>query len=176
MHVSLSDEDLRVIAGDVLRSVRYLTLGTASRGGESWMTPLAHAWDFADHFYWISAADSRHSRNIDENPAVSVLAYDLGTTGTDQALFGSGTARPLTDDEVAEGCAVYYARRYPDPEVRVKRERPADDFRGASPNRLYRARIEAYSLLHPDGHPVHGGLVSHRVTVAFSTAQLHPAD
>jgi nitroimidazol reductase NimA-like FMN-containing flavoprotein (pyridoxamine 5'-phosphate oxidase superfamily) len=172
--VSLSDEDLRVIAGDVLQSVRYLTLGTASSGGESWMTPLAHAWDHEDRFYWMSAVDSRHSRNVDENPAVSVLLFDLGTTGTDQALFGSGTARMLTEDELEEGCAVYYSRRYPDPAVHAKRYRPPADFWGTSPNRLYRARIDAYSLLHPDGHPVHGGLVSHRVSVPFSTALLSP--
>jgi nitroimidazol reductase NimA-like FMN-containing flavoprotein (pyridoxamine 5'-phosphate oxidase superfamily) len=175
VNVSFSEAALRAIAGEVLQSVRYLTLGTASRGGESWMTPLAHAWDFEDRFYWISAADARHSRNIDENPAVSVLAFDLGQTGADQALFGSGTARMLTEDEVEEGCAVYYSRRYPDPAVRAKRSRPPADFRGASPNRLYRAGIDAYSLLHPDGHPVHGGLVSHRVTVPFSTALLGPA-
>ncbi|WP_331771475.1 pyridoxamine 5'-phosphate oxidase family protein (plasmid) [Embleya sp. NBC_00888] len=173
--MSLSDEDLCDIAADVLRSVRYLTLGTASRGGASWMTPLAHAWDHRDAFYWMSPADARHSRNIEENPAVSVLVFDLGATGADQALFGSGTARMLDDEETAQGCATYYERRYPDPAVRAQRSRPPDDFRGAAPNRLYRADIDAYSLLHPDGHPVHRGLVSHRVPVPFSTARLRGA-
>ena len=174
--MSLSDEDLCDIAADVLRSVRYLTLGTASRDGASWMTPLAHAWDDEDAFYWMSAPDSVHSRNIEENPAVSVLVHDLGAVGADQALFGSGTARVIDDeDETARACATYYERRYPDPAVRTRRSRPPGDFLGASPNRLYRADIGAYSLLHPDGHPVHRGLVSHRVPVPFSTARLRAA-
>nr|WP_237535569.1 pyridoxamine 5'-phosphate oxidase family protein [Streptomyces sp. SID3343] len=172
----MSDEDLCDIAAGVLRSVRYLTLGTASRDGASWMTPLAHAWDHQDAFYWMSAIDSRHSRNIEENPTVSVLVYDLGAVGADQALFGSGTARMLDGEETAHGCATYYERRYPDPAVRAQRSRPPGDFRGTSPNRLYRADIDAYSLLHPDGHPVHAGLVSHRVPVPFSTARLRPAE
>ncbi|WP_223735366.1 pyridoxamine 5'-phosphate oxidase family protein [Streptomyces purpurogeneiscleroticus] len=171
--MSVSIEELCETAAEILRTTRYMTLGTASAAGVPMVTPLAHAWDDQDAFYWISGTDAVHSLNIEHNPVVSIVVFDSNPTdGGGQGLYAHGRAEVLHGEALDEGCEVYYSRRYPDPAKRAKRYQPPAQFRDTAPNRLYRARIESYSVLNPDGHPVHGDEVSHRVTIPFRTGRL----
>ncbi|GAA1394569.1 hypothetical protein GCM10009639_28780 [Kitasatospora putterlickiae] len=168
-----SDDELRTTARELLRSTRYLTLGTASPQAVPWVTAVAHAWDDEDGFYWQSGLDTLHSRNIAANPVVSLIIYDSSPAGGGgDALYALARAEVLEGEELAEGCDLYYRRRYPDEATRARRFRPPRDFAGDSPIRIYRARVTAYSMLSPDGHPVHGDEVNHRVVIPFSTKQL----
>ncbi|WP_346095502.1 pyridoxamine 5'-phosphate oxidase family protein [Streptomyces olivaceiscleroticus] len=171
--VSVSVEELCAVASHILRTTRYMTLGTASTAGVPMVTPLAHAWDDQDAFYWFSGAESVHSLNIERNPVVSIVVFDSHPSdGGGQGLYACGRAEALQGDALAEGCEIYYSRRYPDPAARSQRYRPPAQFRAPAPNRLYRARIESYSVLSPEGHPVHGETVSHRVAIPFRTGLL----
>ncbi|WP_078888881.1 pyridoxamine 5'-phosphate oxidase family protein [Streptomyces sclerotialus] len=171
--MSVSVEKLCDVASELLRTTRYMTLGTASTAGVPMATPLAHAWDDQDAFYWISATDAVHSANIERNPVVSIVVFDSNPSdGGGQGLYAFGRAEVLQGDALTEGCELYFSRRYPDPAARAKRYQPPAQFRDPAPNRLYRARIESYSVLSPEGHPVHGNGVSHRVTIPFRTGRL----
>ncbi|RSO05368.1 pyridoxamine 5'-phosphate oxidase family protein [Streptomyces sp. WAC 06783] len=163
--------DLRAEAARLLHTNRYLTLGTASPGGAPWTTPVTYAWDDADHFYWWSASDAVHSRNIAANPAVSLLVFDSQVSDAEaQALYGEGTAHALAPADLPTALAVFYARRYPDPAVRAHKARKPAEFQGDSPKRFYCATIHTYSALTPDPHPVHGNTVPHRLVFPFTTA------
>ncbi|MEU2794064.1 pyridoxamine 5'-phosphate oxidase family protein [Streptomyces sp. NPDC007100] len=162
--------DLRAQAARLLHTNRYLTLGTASPEGAPWAVPVTFAWDDADHFYWWSARDARHSRNIAANPVVSLLVYDSRTTDAEaQGLYGEGTAHALPPSDLAAALAVFYARRYPDPAVRAQKARHPGEFQGDSPKRVYRATVHTYSMLTADPHPLHGNAVPHRTAFPFST-------
>ncbi|MET8546613.1 pyridoxamine 5'-phosphate oxidase family protein [Kitasatospora sp. NPDC004799] len=168
-----SDDELCTSAREILRSTRYLTLGTASPQAVPWVSALAHAWDDEDRFYWISGLDTLHSRNIAANPVVSLTVYDSNPAGGGgDALYALARAEVLEGADLVEGCELYYRRRYPDETARARRARPPQDFTGDSPVRIYRAQVTAYSMLSPAGHPVHGDEVNYRVTIPFSTKQL----
>lgn len=139
------------------------------------MSPLAHAWDDRDRFFWMSGLDTFHSRNIAANPAVALTIYDSNPAGGGgDALYALGRAEALDGEDLAEACEIYYTCRYPDEAARASRYRPPQDFSGSSPVRFYRAVVDTYSMLTPDGHPEHGTRVDHRIDIPFSTAQLQP--
>ncbi|MEV5593900.1 pyridoxamine 5'-phosphate oxidase family protein [Streptomyces sp. NPDC052496] len=163
--------DLRTEAARLLHANRYLTLATAGPDGTPWAVPVTFAWDDADHFFWWSASDAQHSRNIAANPAVSLLVFDSQVSDAEaQALYGEGTAHALAPADLPAALAVFYARRYPDPAVRAHKARRPAEFQGDSPKRFYCATVHAYSALTPEPHPVHSDAVPHRLVFPFTTA------
>jgi Pyridoxamine 5'-phosphate oxidase len=48
----------------LLAENRYLVVGTADGEGLPWVTPVFYAADGEHQILWVSAPDSRHSRNI----------------------------------------------------------------------------------------------------------------
>jgi nitroimidazol reductase NimA-like FMN-containing flavoprotein (pyridoxamine 5'-phosphate oxidase superfamily) len=166
-------EDLCGIADALLRENRYMTLATAAADGQPWIAPLMFAFDRDDGFIWPSALDAVHSLQLRENPLAAAVVFDSQPEyGKAQALYCRGRAIELSGDQLEIACSVFYARRYPDPAERSQKSRGASAFLGDSPRRLYRIQIDQYSLLHPDKHPVHGGLVDHRVTIEYSASRL----
>lgn len=166
-----TDEQLCEIAAGVLRTNRYLTLATCAASGVPWAAPLMYAVDQEEDFYWTSATDAVHSRQLIENPQVALVIFDSNPTyGSAQALYCAGRAAELAGTDLQKGCEVFYTMRYPDPEERRAKGRTPKDFEADSPRRMYRAVVSEYSILHPDKHPVHGSVIDHRVVIPFSSA------
>jgi hypothetical protein len=137
---------------------------------------MMYAADYQDNFYWVSAAEAVHSRNIELNPRIALVVFDsIPEYGKAQALYCKARAGSLTGDALSAGCETFYKMRYPDPAQRKEKGRGPEDFSGDSPRRMYRATIEEYSVLHPDKHPIYGTLIDHRVVIPFSTALLDNA-
>jgi hypothetical protein len=80
-------DDLDAHARALIEANLYLTLGTADAEGRPWVSPVYFAT--ADHteFYWVSAHDAVHSRNIAQRPQVSMVIFDsqVPTRMTDSA-------------------------------------------------------------------------------------------
>ena len=56
--------DLDAHARTLVDANLYVTLGTADADGSPWVSPVYFATaDYAD-YYWVSAEDAAHSRNI----------------------------------------------------------------------------------------------------------------
>jgi nitroimidazol reductase NimA-like FMN-containing flavoprotein (pyridoxamine 5'-phosphate oxidase superfamily) len=166
-------DDLSAIAESVLRSNRFLTLGTTSKESQPWVAPLMYAVDKQDRFYWVSATDAVHSQHISENPNVAFVIFDSDPEyGKAQGLYCSGRAEELKDDDLEFGCNVFYSMRYPDPAEREKKGRHPVDFEAESPRRMYRATVTEYSVLHPAKHPKYGSLIDYRVVIPFHTSDV----
>ena len=68
--------DLDALARRTLANNRFLVLGTVDPDGRARVSPV---WfSLVDHrdVYWLSSADSHHSRNIAERPDVSMVVFD----------------------------------------------------------------------------------------------------
>jgi uncharacterized protein YhbP (UPF0306 family) len=86
----------------LLRDSRYLVLATADRQGRPWATPVFFAAHDEDRLFWVSAPDSRHSRNIAERPDVAITVFDShAPVGGAEALYLEATAGPADDPVVA---------------------------------------------------------------------------
>jgi uncharacterized protein YhbP (UPF0306 family) len=171
--MAVEDQDLLAIAEKVLHSNKYLTLATCGIEGKPWAAPMMYAVDKADRFYWVSAHDSVHSKQIAENTNVAFVIFDSNPGyGNAQGLYCSAVAEQLSGPDLQFGCEVFYRMRYPDAAERAKKGRVPKDFESESPRRMYRARVTDFSILHPSKHPVFGSLIDYRVVIPFHTSNV----
>jgi len=136
------------IARAVLDDNFYVVLATATGDGTPWATPVWFAHETYRELFWVSAPDSRHSRNIVARPRIAMVVFDsTAAPNTGQAVYMTATAGPVTDPaELARGLAVFSARS-----VRESGDEWGTD-RVSSPARLrlYRAQVDEHSILDPD--------------------------
>jgi len=140
-------------ARGIVDEVRYLVLATADAEGRPWSTPVYFAHMGCREFYWVSSPDAVHSRNIAVRPEVGIAVFDSSVPiGTGQGVYMSAVAAELTGGPTAERALEIFSRRSLRHGGRVW---TADDVRGDSGMRLYRAVAEGHSMLAKDGRPDH---------------------
>ncbi|GAA4263059.1 pyridoxamine 5'-phosphate oxidase family protein [Dactylosporangium darangshiense] len=133
-------------ARQLLDENRYVVLGTADADGEPWVSPVFYALDGYARLYWLSAPETRHSRNLAVRPALSLVVYDSQVpVGEAKAVYMSGRAEIVAGatlpDELQrynDGGSAKGARRF---------ELSSVDDSGTL--RLYRATIAAIWVLDP---------------------------
>lgn len=85
-------------AKEILSTVLYATVATASKAGKPWNSPVAGFWDGSYNLYWFSDKDSIHSKNIRENKDVFIVVYDSTMPeGTGEGVYIEATACEVTD-------------------------------------------------------------------------------
>jgi nitroimidazol reductase NimA-like FMN-containing flavoprotein (pyridoxamine 5'-phosphate oxidase superfamily) len=138
--------DSTAIARAILDANSFVTLATADAAGRPWATPVWFATEDYRHLYWVSAPDTRHSRNLAVRPELALVVYDSTVQpGEGQAVYMTGTATQVTDD-VADGVATFSR-------VSVREgigEWGLHRVTGDSRLRLYRATITEHYILDPD--------------------------
>jgi nitroimidazol reductase NimA-like FMN-containing flavoprotein (pyridoxamine 5'-phosphate oxidase superfamily) len=136
-------DDLDAQARALIDANLYMTLGTADAAGRPWVSPVYFAADGYAEFYWVSACDAAHSRNIALRPQVSMVIFDSQVpTYHGRAVYLSAAAAELTGRDVDRGIGIY-----PGPVTRGATKVAPDDVTAPSPYRLYRATVtEAFVL------------------------------
>lgn len=138
----------RALARSVLDTVTYVVLSTADADGVPWATPVWFAHDEGRDLYWVSAPDTRHSRNLAARPAVAAVVFDsTAPPDAGQAVYATGRAAQVGEpDELEHGLAVYSARTARHGAGTWGVERVSGEAR----LRLYRARLDRAWVLDPD--------------------------
>ena len=72
----LSVMDLEQRAQELISSMEYINLATASSAGEPWNTPVYAVSDSELKFYWSSWKEAEHSKNIRANSRIFFTLYD----------------------------------------------------------------------------------------------------
>ncbi|NUR29327.1 MAG: pyridoxamine 5'-phosphate oxidase family protein [Catenulispora sp.] len=120
----------------------YLVIGTTNDDGRPWVTPVFYAADGEHRIVWVSAPESRHSRNIAARPDVAITVFDShAPIGGAEALYLEGTAALVADDGLAAGLALLNAR------LPAGKQLGPDDLGPAGPMRLYQATIVRHHVL-----------------------------
>ncbi|MFD0636509.1 pyridoxamine 5'-phosphate oxidase family protein [Catenulispora yoronensis] len=121
---------------------RYLVIGTTNDDGRPWVSPVFFAPDGTHRIVWVSAPDSRHSRNIAARSDVAITVFDTSVpVGEAEALYLEATAGFVLDEQCAASLALLNDRL-----PTGKRLEP-DDVGPAGPMRLYQATITAHYVL-----------------------------
>lgn len=157
--------DLVAHARALLAANRYLTLATADQDGNPWISPLYFASASEREFYWMSATDAQHSRNLAGHPPVSIAVFDSTVVpGHGRGLYAVAEARELSGHDLDRGLEVY-----PGPSQRGGVSITRDDVTGPSPYRLYRATVSDLWVLCPrepgQPCPLHGFAQDHRTRI-----------
>lgn len=158
-------EDLVAHAAGLLAQNAYLTLGTATRSGQPWTSPVYFAAEGLTGFYWCSTTQSRHSTNLVHNAAVSLVVFDSTVPPYHgRAVYAEGEAAPVPVAELDHALSIY-----PGPPTRGGTALTLDDVTGSSPWRIYRARATEVSVLCPreprQPCPLHDRADDHRTPV-----------
>lgn len=129
------------IARRILDSNSFAVLATADATGLPWATPVWFAQEDYREFYWVSAPDARHSRNIAERPEIAMVVYDPTVKPRHaEAVYMSATA-----GQTEQGLEVFSR-------VSIRRGFPEwgpERISGNARVRLYRAVVTEHSILEP---------------------------
>jgi hypothetical protein len=160
----MTEQDLAAIARTIIDASQYLTLATADAQGQPWAAPVLFATADYTEFYWMSAPETTHSRNLAQRPRISMVIFDSrAPEGTGQAVYLAATAEQVPDGDLDRALAVYPGRGLGPPSY-TREQLPA-----LVPYRLYRATVFELSILCPRGSTGecirHGVLFDHRVQV-----------
>ena len=121
---------------------RYLVLGTSDRDGRPWVTPVFYTADGEHRLLWVSAPESRHSRNIAARPEVAITIYDThAPIGGAEALYLEATAECVAGDARVEALAVLNSR-LPD-----SHQLGTEDLEPSGPLQVYQAAITQHFVL-----------------------------
>lgn len=104
------------IASAILKLNNYCTLSTVTTEGAPWGTPVHFAYD-ENNIYWVSNAETIHSKNIESNGLAFVTVFDsrqlAETLGDRGALYVKSYATKLAG-EAAMAARDVYSNRFPD--------------------------------------------------------------
>lgn len=161
----MTHHDLVAHARALLDVNRYLTLATIGPDGRPWTSPVYFACAGEREFYWMSATDAQHSRNLAVRPQVSIVVFDSTVAPYHgRAVYAVGEARELSGEDLDRGLEVY-----PGPGRRGGVPITRDDVTGSSPNRLYQMRVSDLWVLCPrepgQPCPLHGLAQDHRTRI-----------
>lgn len=89
-------------AKEILNTVIYATVATASESGKPWNSPVAFFADDQLNLYWFSDKESVHSKNIRQNQDIFIVIYDSTMKeSTGEGVFIEAMAYEVGDmDEV----------------------------------------------------------------------------
>ena len=103
----MNASELRAMAEAAYASAHFMVLGTTEEDGSARVSPVYHERD-GDDLYWISAPSAIHSRNLRRDPRATAVVFDSTAHVTrGGAVYVTGTAAIVPDDELATACAVF---------------------------------------------------------------------
>jgi uncharacterized protein YhbP (UPF0306 family) len=111
----LLPDDMRLVLRAFLDGQSTLALATAGlRDGRPQAAPLFFASDDALNLYWVSAPDSRHSRNLEDwnDVAAAIYVHTWDWMGI-KGVQIEGVATPVTDDEERQRALALYSAKFP---------------------------------------------------------------
>jgi nitroimidazol reductase NimA-like FMN-containing flavoprotein (pyridoxamine 5'-phosphate oxidase superfamily) len=136
------------IARTILDAGIYVVLATADADGVPWASPVWFATEDYRELYWVSYPGARHSQNIVVRPQIAMVVFDSTVpSGSGQAVYMTAIAEQLSDPAAIEHGIDVFSRE----SVRQgDQEWGLDRVTGEARLRLYRANVQAYSILDPD--------------------------
>ena len=94
------DEQLIQKAKEIIEKIIYISLAT-THNNIPWNTPLVAAYDDQYNFYWRSAQEAVHSKNIKENDKVFFTLFDTHEQNWKlrEAIYIQATAVEINNEE-----------------------------------------------------------------------------
>ncbi len=88
------------IARKIIKDNIYMTIATADKSGEPWISPVVFGYDEDYNLYWMSDKNSKHSKLISQNNKVAIVIFDSkAPEGTGDGVYTVGRAAELLERE-----------------------------------------------------------------------------
>ena len=149
----MNQSDPARVAAAILDEIVYMTLGTSDEQGQPWVSPVYFASYAHKEFYWISAPEAKHSRNIAVRPQVSIVVFDSRiAVGKGQAVYISAIAEEVQDTDLSQGLSIYNGR-FQNPAAHSVYTVAQQEVQAPALYRLYCAKALEHWVLDRDSHP-----------------------
>jgi nitroimidazol reductase NimA-like FMN-containing flavoprotein (pyridoxamine 5'-phosphate oxidase superfamily) len=156
--------DLVAMAREVIDTNRYFVLGTVGPDGAPRVSPVYYGVDGYRDFYWVSSPEAQHSVNIGGRPEINAVAFDSSAqVGDGRAVYLTGQARRVPDEELPERCPVAFRTDL------GGRAFTPEELTGAAPLRLYLLSVEVWEVHLPGRDPRNKTGIDHRVPVHLAS-------
>ena len=156
-------EDLTAMARDVIAANRYFVLGTSHPGGHPRVSPVYFNHHEHRAFYWVSAPNSQHSRNLAADPRLNAVVFDSSVPPPEtRAVYLTGTAAEVSEADLSEEVPRAFLQvRAPAHEMSV------EELSGDGDLRLYRLDVQTAEVHARGGHPRWGMGIDTRLPVTL---------
>ncbi len=154
-----SQEAKQIIADHI-----YMTIATASKNGQPWISPVFFAYDDKYNLYWVSYKNARHSSLIKDNPQVSIVIFNSqAPEGEGDGVYFEAEVEEITENKEIQFAMNVLGKRVTKEEFRVKKVEEVTE-EGAW--RIYKAKPLKITKL-SRGTTVNGQYIDERVEVSL---------
>lgn len=114
-----------------------MTIATASKAGDAWISPVFYAYDENYTFYWYSRKQTKHSQYIIQNKTIAVVIFNPSHTDI-SGVYMQGDVHEVTKKTIIHALTTYFARAEKDNITAQKEQREhPEDFLDGSDFRMY---------------------------------------
>ncbi len=133
---------------DIIEQNKYCVVATSGRSGKPWAAPVFYAFDDSYDFYFVSATDSLHARNIAENRNVALEIFDSRQSlgATDQVQI-SGIASVIErGKELEKAVKIYHQRLFKKSNIPGVEKYSISEYSGPAEFRVFKVKAaKAYT-------------------------------
>jgi pyridoxamine 5'-phosphate oxidase-like protein len=138
------EQDSAAVARQIVDAGLYMVLATSDLSGQPWASPVYYAPSGYREFFWVSAPEATHSRNLRDRREVGIVIFDSrAPINTGQGVYISGVAHELPAHECDLGMAIFSKRAV----SHGGEAWTVEDVREPARHRLYQATAEAIYVL-----------------------------
>jgi hypothetical protein len=122
------------LAKQILGSIQYATIATASISGKPWNTPVFYAYDDQSNIYWSSHPESIHSKNLSQSSQAFIVIYNSkAAEGEGQGLYIEAKVTEVNDAKELKAALKLLGNRRGKPFLFMEK------FMADGPQRIYKA-------------------------------------
>ena len=130
-------------ARHIIDENNYMVIATSGEDSTPWAAPVFYAYDKRYNLYFISAIDSRHAKDIAENPRVAVSIFNsTQNIGLSDGMQIEGRASEVNGAELKKALAVYMLRLYSGMAVPQRREFDVSYYTEPAEFRVFKVSIK----------------------------------
>lgn len=126
-------------AKEIIQHNKYMILATCDKAANPWASPVFYAYDKEYNFYFLSAIDSRHGENIEDNPKIGVSIFNSNQrVGLSDGIQMEGAVEILDGKEVESAVEIYSKRLFPESTMKGAERYNPRDYSGAAEFRFFK--------------------------------------
>lgn len=138
-------------AKSIIERNKYMTIATSSKDANPWAAAVFYAYDDEFNFYFVSAIDSLHAKNINENPQVCLEIYDskqpIGASDQVQII---GKVELVQKEQANKVIALYHERLFKLSGIPATKDYSVGDYSEPSEFRIFKVNVTKAYTTGPD--------------------------
>ncbi len=107
-------KNLNKLAREIIETNQYVTIASANKHGEPWISPVVYSYDKNWDLYFVSIPSSKHCQNFHDNQKVSLAIFDSHQLwGEGVGLQIEAACSEVTPQESHKALTEFFKRKFP---------------------------------------------------------------